>query len=112
MRSTGRRSPTSSSPAAAVCRRRHASRRSSDAAVKYDYNPAKAKPLLAEAGYPNGFETELVSYILTQWETAVQNYLGEVGIKAKLSHVQVAAGIQRNQKGDIPLYLGSWGSYS
>jgi peptide/nickel transport system substrate-binding protein len=33
-----------------------------NAAVKYAYDPAKARQLLAEAGFPNGFETELVSY--------------------------------------------------
>lgn len=83
-----------------------------DAAVKYDYNPAKSKALLAEAGYPNGFDTELVSYILPQWEASIQSYLGAVGIRARLTHVQVAAGTQRSQKGENPLYLGSWGSYS
>ena len=45
------------------------------AAVTYDYDPAKARALLAEAGFPNGFETELVSYVLPQWGSAVQNYL-------------------------------------
>lgn len=83
-----------------------------DAAVKYDYNPAKAKQLLAEAGYPNGFETELVSYVLPGWTAALQNYLQAVGIKAKVSQLQVAAAIARAWKGENPLYAGSWGSYS
>lgn len=84
-----------------------------DAAVKYDYNPAKAKQLLAEAGYPNGFQTELVSYILPQWGAAVQGYLAAVGIKAKISQLQVQALIQRCQTvGECPMDLGSWGSYS
>ena len=47
-----------------------------DAAVKYDYDPAKAKALLAEAGFPNGFETEFVTYVQpTSWSAAQQNYL-------------------------------------
>jgi peptide/nickel transport system substrate-binding protein len=83
-----------------------------DAAVKYDYNPAKAKALLAEAGYPNGFDIELVSYILPQWEASIQSYLQAVGIRAKLTHMQVAAQTQRSIKGETPLALGSWGSYS
>ena len=81
-------------------------------AVKYEYDPAKAKALLAEAGYPNGFETELVGYLLPQWQGAVQNYLGAVGIKAKLSQLQVGAVIQRSTEGKNPLEMGSWGSYS
>ena len=84
-----------------------------DAAVKYAYDPAKAKQLLAEAGYPNGFETELVTYVLPQWGAAVQGFLGAVGIKAKISQLQVQALIQRCQQvGECPLDLGSWGSYS
>jgi peptide/nickel transport system substrate-binding protein len=83
-----------------------------DAAVKYDFDPAKAKALLAEAGYPNGFDTEIVSYVLPQWGAAVQGFLGAVGIRAKLSQLQVQAVVQRNQRGESPSNLGSWGSFS
>ena len=78
----------------------------------YDYNPAKAKQLLAEAGYPNGFDVELTSYVLPQWGAAVQNYLQAVGIRAKLNQLQTAALIQRAKAGELRMYLGSWGSYS
>jgi peptide/nickel transport system substrate-binding protein len=81
-------------------------------AVKYDYDPAKSKALLAEAGYPSGFDTELVGYLLPQWMGAVQNYLGAVGIRAKVTQLQVGAVIQRSAEGKNPLEMGSWGSYS
>jgi peptide/nickel transport system substrate-binding protein len=83
-----------------------------EAAVLYDYNPAKAKELLAEAGFPNGFEVELASYVLPQWGAAVQNFLQAVGIRAKLNQLQVAALIQRSKAGELRTQLGSWGSYS
>jgi peptide/nickel transport system substrate-binding protein len=82
------------------------------AAVLYDYNPAKAKALLAEAGFANGFEMELVSYVTPQWTASVQSYLGAVGIRAKVNQMQVAAAVQRAWEGRNPLYMGSWGSYS
>ena len=81
-------------------------------AVKYDYDPAKAKALLTEAGFPNGFDTELVGYLLPQWLGAMQNYLGAVGIRAKVTQLQVGAVIQRSIESKNPLEMGSWGSYS
>ena len=80
--------------------------------MTYDYDPAKAKQLLAEAGYPDGFDVELASYVLPQWGSAVQNYLHAVGIRAKLNQLQTAALIQRAKAGELRMYLGSWGSYS
>jgi peptide/nickel transport system substrate-binding protein len=49
------------------------------------YNPKEAKRLLAEAGYANGFDTVLTSHHTTvrQYQ-AIQQQLGEVGIRAKL----------------------------
>jgi peptide/nickel transport system substrate-binding protein len=82
------------------------------AAVHYPYDPAKAKALLAEAGYPNGFDSELVTYDLPQWGGAVQGYLKAVGINVRLTVLQVGAVVQRALAGQNPTQLGSWGSYS
>ena len=42
----------------------------------------------------------------------MQSYLNAVGIKARLSQLQVQAVIQRNQRGESPTNMGSWGSFS
>jgi peptide/nickel transport system substrate-binding protein len=55
--------------------------------VGYPYSADKAKQLLKEAGYPNGFTTKLF-YLnvpdLTNLSTAVAGYLNNVGIKVTL----------------------------
>lgn len=51
------------------------------------YNPDKAKQLLAEAGYPNGFRTQIITPQMTFYvlpATAIQNYLAKIGIVVEL----------------------------
>lgn len=56
---------------------------------KPEYNPDKARKLLADAGYPNGFKTNLysasgVDFMDVQIVSAVQAMLREVGIDVEL----------------------------
>jgi peptide/nickel transport system substrate-binding protein len=82
------------------------------AAVKYPYDPAKARQLLTEAGYPDGFDTQLVSYGPAQLGATVQNYLKAVGINLHVQQLQIGAAIQLAESGKAPMYMGSWGSNS
>ena len=62
-------------------------------AKKFEYNPEKAKKLLAEAGYPNGFKTKLMSWPGLEHESlppVYQSYLKEVGIDAEVVNVDTA----------------------
>jgi peptide/nickel transport system substrate-binding protein len=82
------------------------------AAVKYPYDPGRAKQLLTEAGYPNGFDTELISYNPPQIGAALQNYLKAVGINLRIQQLQIGAAIKKAEAGEAPMYSGSWGSNS
>ena len=82
------------------------------AAVDYDYDPAKAKALLKDAGYADGFSTTLVTYLLPSFNAAIQNYLRAVGIKVDLQQLQVGAVVEKVMSGQAPANLGAWGSNS
>jgi peptide/nickel transport system substrate-binding protein len=61
----------------------------------FAYDPAQAKRLLAEAGYPNGFEAgDLTPFPpILQVAEAVGNYLGAVGIRTQVRSLERAAWI-------------------
>jgi len=78
------------------------------AVATYDYNPARAKKLLAEAGFPNGFKLSMFvserPYYLNQMQ-AVQRQLKEVGIDLELVVVDHTT-FHANQRKDLnPLIL-------
>ncbi len=82
------------------------------AAVHYAYDPARARQLLAEAGYPNGFSVHLVTYELPQWSAAMQGYLRAVGIDAQVIQLPAGEVVLRAIEGETRMQAGDWGSYS
>jgi peptide/nickel transport system substrate-binding protein len=82
-------------------------------ATQYEYNLAKAKQLMKEAGYPNGFSTTLYAWRQPpSWEDALAGYMARIGIKASIQLLQYPAVRTKNHEGVTPITFGDWGSYS
>jgi peptide/nickel transport system substrate-binding protein len=83
---------------------------SADLQPKYNYDPAKAKQLLAQAGYPNGFEVEFLVPVgqynkIKELAEAVASMLGNVGIRARIQTQDQNTGFAAIQQGKAPLYI-------
>jgi peptide/nickel transport system substrate-binding protein len=81
--------------------------------IKFD--PAAARKLLAEAGYPNGFEMTLSAtndrYVNDgQIAQAVAGYLSQVGIRTKVDAMTRAIYFPRRSKKEFSFAMGGWGS--
>ncbi len=80
--------------------------------TRYKYDPVLAKKLLAEAGYPNGFETEIFAYRERHQTEAIISSLQAVGIKAKLGFSQYAAMREQVRANKSQISHQTWGSFS
>lgn len=86
----------------------------------WPYNPAKAKELLKEAGYPNGFESTLWSaYNYTTAQKViqfVQQQLAQVGIKVQVraleagQRVELVESAQDAATAPVRMYYVGWSS--
>lgn len=83
-----------------------------ETAVHYEYDPEKARELLAEAGFPNGFSVEFWGYRDRPMIEAVLGSLAEVGINANLNYVQASAIATARDEGRLPIWFQAWGSNS
>ncbi|MDF2095393.1 ABC transporter substrate-binding protein [Aquibaculum arenosum] len=83
-----------------------------DDVMVYDYDPEKARSLLATAGYPEGFSVDIYGYRDREVTEAIAGDLAKVGINTNLRWMQYSALADLIRQGNAPLANMTWGSSS
>jgi peptide/nickel transport system substrate-binding protein len=89
-----------------------------DGAKWYTYDAAKAKALLAEAGFPDGFETTLSyrdvvrGYLPQPGKVAqdIQAQLADIGVKVTINVQESGAFLESVAAGKEPMFMLGWGA--
>ena len=87
-----------------------------DEIVDYEYSVEKAKELLAQAGYADGFEFDLWAMPVprpymtdgVKIAEAIQASLKQVNIKANIVTYEWGTYIEKTQAGEAPVYMLGW----
>ena len=85
-------------------------------ASPYRTDPARAKALMAEAGFPNGLETPLYfdqgfATVNEPMAVLVQDALGQIGIKTTINRIPGANWRNLLLKKEMPLYINAFGGW-
>lgn len=78
--------------------------------AQYGYDPARAKALLAAAGYADGFQIDVYGYRSRPVAEAIIGYLGAVGIKANLIWQQYSSVVKQRRDHKAAVVIDDFGS--